>query len=151
MTFDGRTGLLLTWNDLGLVEKVSLNDTVLVNYSYLANGIKKGHKTTRPPQGFARPEDITGCLVPKRHGTTYRVFVISSSLRFLYASNAHHLPEHSYYLGKKNAVFMSRYAGKHIICGKIRTLWPKIVQFFVKVLTNRSYLQSCIQLCTNLV
>ena len=30
----------LTWNDLGLVEKVSLNDTDLVNYSYLADGTK---------------------------------------------------------------------------------------------------------------
>ena len=40
MTFDGRTGLSLTWNNLGLVEKVSLNDTVLVNYSYLADGTK---------------------------------------------------------------------------------------------------------------
>ena len=40
MTFDGRTGLSLTWNDLGLVEKVNLNDTVLVNYSYLADGTK---------------------------------------------------------------------------------------------------------------
>ena len=40
MTFDGRTGMSLTWNDLGLVEKVSLNDTVLVNYSYLAAGTK---------------------------------------------------------------------------------------------------------------
>ena len=40
MTFDGRTGMSLTWNDLGLVEKVSLNDTVLVNYSYLADGTK---------------------------------------------------------------------------------------------------------------
>lgn len=36
MTFDVRTGMSLEWNDLGLVEKVSLNDTVLVNYSYLA-------------------------------------------------------------------------------------------------------------------
>ena len=98
-----------------IVEKVSLCDTVWGNYSYLANGIKKGHKTARPPQGFARPDEITGCLVPKRHGTTYRVFVISSSLRLLYASNAHQLPEHSYHLGKKNAVFMSRYAEKHII------------------------------------
>ena len=33
MTFDGRTGMSLEWNDLGLVEKVSLNDTDLVNYS----------------------------------------------------------------------------------------------------------------------
>ena len=34
MTFDGRTGMLsLTWNDLGLVEKVSLNGDDLVNYS----------------------------------------------------------------------------------------------------------------------
>ena len=40
MTFDGRTGMSLTWNDLGLVKKVSLNDTVLVNYSYLADGTK---------------------------------------------------------------------------------------------------------------
>ena len=40
MTFDGRTGMSLTWNDLGLVEKVSLNDTDLVNYSYLADGTK---------------------------------------------------------------------------------------------------------------
>ena len=40
MTFDGRTGMSLTWNDLGLVEKVSLNDTVQVNYSYLADGTK---------------------------------------------------------------------------------------------------------------
>ncbi|MBQ6689470.1 MAG: RHS repeat protein, partial [Bacteroidales bacterium] len=40
MTFDGRTGMSLEWNDLGLVEKVSLNDTVLVNYSYLADGTK---------------------------------------------------------------------------------------------------------------
>ena len=71
ITFDGRTGMSLDWNDLGLVEKVSLGDTVLVNYAYLANGIKKGHKTARPPQGFARPDEITGCLVPKRHGTTY--------------------------------------------------------------------------------
>lgn len=39
MTFDGRTGMSLTWNDLGLVEKVSLNDTDLVNYSYLADGL----------------------------------------------------------------------------------------------------------------
>ena len=39
MTFDGRTGMSLTWNDLGLVEKVSLNDTVLVNYSYLPPGV----------------------------------------------------------------------------------------------------------------
>ena len=35
MTFDGRTGMSLTWNDLGLVEKVSLNDTVLVNFPIL--------------------------------------------------------------------------------------------------------------------
>ena len=40
MTFDGRTGMSLIWNDLGLVEKVSLNDTDLVNYSYLADGTK---------------------------------------------------------------------------------------------------------------
>ena len=40
MTFDGRTGMSLTWNDLGLVEKVSLNDADLVNYSYLADGTK---------------------------------------------------------------------------------------------------------------
>ena len=40
MTFDVRTGMSLTWNDLGLVEKVSLNDTILVNYSYLADGTK---------------------------------------------------------------------------------------------------------------
>ena len=40
MTFDGRTGLLLTWNDLGLVEKVSLNGEDLVNYAYLADGTK---------------------------------------------------------------------------------------------------------------
>ena len=40
MTFDGRTGMSLEWNDLGLVEKVSLNDTDLVNYSYLADGTK---------------------------------------------------------------------------------------------------------------
>ncbi len=39
MTFDGRTGISLTWNDLGLVEKVSLNDTDLVNYSYLLPGV----------------------------------------------------------------------------------------------------------------
>ena len=26
MTFDGRTGMSLTWNDLGLVKKVSLGD-----------------------------------------------------------------------------------------------------------------------------
>ena len=39
MTFDGRTGMSLTWNDLGLVEKVSLNDTDLVNYSYLLSGV----------------------------------------------------------------------------------------------------------------
>ena len=35
----------LDWNALGLVGKVSLGDTVWGNYSYLANGIKKGHKT----------------------------------------------------------------------------------------------------------
>ena len=40
MTFDGRTGLSLEWNDLGLVEKVSLNGEDLVNYSYLADGTK---------------------------------------------------------------------------------------------------------------
>ena len=40
MTFDGRTGMSLEWNDLGLVEKVGLNDTDLVNYSYLADGTK---------------------------------------------------------------------------------------------------------------
>ena len=40
MTFDGRMGMSLTWNDLGLVEKVSLNDTDSVNYSYLADGTK---------------------------------------------------------------------------------------------------------------
>ena len=40
MIFDGRTGMSLEWNDLGLVKKVSLNDTVLVNYSYLADGTK---------------------------------------------------------------------------------------------------------------
>ena len=40
MTFDGRTGMSLTWNDLGLVEKVSLNGEDLVNYSYLADGTK---------------------------------------------------------------------------------------------------------------
>lgn len=39
MTFDGRTGMSLEWNDLGLVEKVSLNDTDLVNYSYLPPGV----------------------------------------------------------------------------------------------------------------
>ena len=39
MTFDGRTGMSLTWNDLGLVKKVSLNDTDLVNYSYLPPGV----------------------------------------------------------------------------------------------------------------
>ena len=32
--------MALSWNDLGLVEKVSLDDTVLVNYSYLADGTK---------------------------------------------------------------------------------------------------------------
>ena len=32
--------MALSWNDLGLVEKVSLNDTDLVNYSYLADGTK---------------------------------------------------------------------------------------------------------------
>ena len=40
MTFDGRTGMSLTWNDLGLVKKVSLNGEDLVNYSYLADGTK---------------------------------------------------------------------------------------------------------------
>ena len=40
MTFDGRTELSLTWNDLGLVKKVSRNGTDLVNYSYLADGTK---------------------------------------------------------------------------------------------------------------
>ena len=40
MTFDGRTGMSLDWNDLGLVEKVSLNGEDLVNYSYLADGTK---------------------------------------------------------------------------------------------------------------
>ena len=40
MTFDGRTGMSLDWNDLGLVEKVSLNGEDLVNYTYLANGTK---------------------------------------------------------------------------------------------------------------
>ena len=40
MTFNGRTGMSLTWNDLGLVEKVSLNGEDLVNYSYLADGTK---------------------------------------------------------------------------------------------------------------
>ncbi len=40
MTFDGRTGMSLTWNDLGLVEKVRLNDTDMVHYSYLADGTK---------------------------------------------------------------------------------------------------------------
>ena len=39
MTFDVRTGMSLTWNDLGLVKKVSLNDTDLVNYSYLPPGV----------------------------------------------------------------------------------------------------------------
>lgn len=33
MTFDGRTGMSLTWNDLRLVEKVSLGGEDLVNYS----------------------------------------------------------------------------------------------------------------------
>ena len=40
MTFDGRTGMSLTWNDLGLVKKVSLDGEDLVNYSYLADGTK---------------------------------------------------------------------------------------------------------------
>ena len=40
MTFDGRAGMALIWNDLGFVEKVCKNDTVLVNYSYLADGTK---------------------------------------------------------------------------------------------------------------
>ena len=40
ITFDGRTGMSLEWNDLGLVEKVSLNGEDLVNYSYLADGTK---------------------------------------------------------------------------------------------------------------
>ena len=40
MTFDGRTGMSLDWNDLGLVEKVSLNGEDLVNYAYLADGTK---------------------------------------------------------------------------------------------------------------
>lgn len=41
MTFDGRTGMSLTWNDIGLVKKVSLNDTDKVNYSYhYADGTK---------------------------------------------------------------------------------------------------------------
>ena len=40
MTFDGRTGMSLEWNDLGLVEKVSLNGEDFVNYSYLADGTK---------------------------------------------------------------------------------------------------------------
>ena len=30
----------LDWNNLGLVEKVSLGDTVLVNYAYLADSTK---------------------------------------------------------------------------------------------------------------
>ncbi len=33
MTFDGRTGMSLEWNDLGLVEKVSLDGDDLANYS----------------------------------------------------------------------------------------------------------------------
>ena len=40
MTFDGRTGMSLDWNALGLVEKVSLNGEDLVNYAYLADGTK---------------------------------------------------------------------------------------------------------------
>jgi hypothetical protein len=40
MTFDGRTGMSLSWNNLGLVEKVSLDGEDLVNYSYLADGTK---------------------------------------------------------------------------------------------------------------
>ena len=40
MTFDGRTGMSLDWNDLGLVGKVSLNGEDLVNYAYLAEGTK---------------------------------------------------------------------------------------------------------------
>ena len=40
MTFDCRTGMSLEWNDLGLVEKVSLDGDDLVNYSYLADGTK---------------------------------------------------------------------------------------------------------------
>ena len=40
MTFDGRTGMSLSWNDLGLVEKISLDGDDLVNYSYLADGTK---------------------------------------------------------------------------------------------------------------
>ena len=40
MTFDGRTGMSLDWNDLGLVGKVSLNGEDLVNYAYLADSTK---------------------------------------------------------------------------------------------------------------
>ena len=41
MTFDGRTGMSLTWNDLVLVEKVSLGGEDLVSYSYLGSLIYK--------------------------------------------------------------------------------------------------------------
>ena len=40
MTFDGRTGMSLEWNDLVLVEKVSMNGEDLANYFYRTDGTK---------------------------------------------------------------------------------------------------------------
>ena len=40
MTYDGLRDLNITYNHLGRIERVSRNDTVLVNYCYLADGTK---------------------------------------------------------------------------------------------------------------
>lgn len=42
MTHDGTQNLDITYNYLDMPEKVSRNDTLLVKYSYLADGMKTG-------------------------------------------------------------------------------------------------------------
>lgn len=38
MTYDATSGLMMEWNDLNLIKKVSDGNGMLVNYSYLADG-----------------------------------------------------------------------------------------------------------------
>ena len=40
MTYDATTGLMMEWNHLNRIKKVSKSNGALVNYSYLADGTK---------------------------------------------------------------------------------------------------------------
>ena len=40
MTYDATAGLMMEWNDLNLIKKVSDGNGMLINYSYLADSTK---------------------------------------------------------------------------------------------------------------